>query len=133
MPREQGWDNVYYDVVGSTLGSAKVLNLDKAQMAHAIAFAIVPNVTLEQTRVGEYFRYKGALDLRINRMAGLMMTRYWSMNGTAIRTGNPCRSHRCRGKYGPSCNNLRRRVVHGRLKRVWVTAAIPGFAVQARL
>jgi 4-carboxymuconolactone decarboxylase len=29
-------------------------------------------------RVGEYIRYKGALDLRINRMAGLMMTRYWS-------------------------------------------------------
>ena len=59
MPREQGWDNVYYDVVGSTLGSAKVLGLDNAQMMHAIAFAIVPNVTLEQTRVGELSMWKG--------------------------------------------------------------------------
>lgn len=59
MPREQGWDNVYYDVVGSTLGAAKVLGLDKQRMAHAIAFAIVPNVTLEQTRVGELSMWKG--------------------------------------------------------------------------
>ena len=29
-------------------------------------------------RLGEYIRYKGELDLRINRMAGLMMTRHWS-------------------------------------------------------
>ncbi len=59
MPREQGWDNVFYDVVGSTLGSAKVLGLNKEQMAHAIAFAIVPNVTLEQTRLGELSMWKG--------------------------------------------------------------------------
>jgi 2-methylcitrate dehydratase len=59
MPREQGWDNTFYDVVGSALGSAKVLGLNKAQMVHTIGFAIVPNVTLEQTRVGELSMWKG--------------------------------------------------------------------------
>lgn len=59
MPREQGWDNVFYDVVGSALGSAKVLGLNKEQMAHTLAFAIVPNVSLEQTRLGELSMWKG--------------------------------------------------------------------------
>ena len=59
MPREQGWDNVFYDVVGSALGCAKVLGLNQEQMTHTIAFAIVPNVTLEQTRLGELSMWKG--------------------------------------------------------------------------
>ena len=59
MPREQGWDNVFYDVVGAALGSANVLGLDQERMVHALAFAIVPNITLEQTRVGELSHWKG--------------------------------------------------------------------------
>jgi 2-methylcitrate dehydratase len=59
MPREQGWDNVLYDTIGSALGAAKVLKLDTAEMAHALALAIVPNVALEQTRLGELTMWKG--------------------------------------------------------------------------
>ncbi len=59
MPREQGWDNVFYDVVGSALGSAKVMGLNQEQMVHALAFAVVPNITLEQTRLGELSMWKG--------------------------------------------------------------------------
>jgi len=58
MPREQGWDNVFYDTVGAALGAAKVLGLDAQKMAHALALAIVPNVPLEQTRLGELSMWK---------------------------------------------------------------------------
>lgn len=59
MPREQGLDNVFYVMVGSALGSAKVLGLDMDRMLQALSFAIVPNVTLEQTRRGELSMWKG--------------------------------------------------------------------------
>ncbi len=59
MPREQGWDNVFYDTVGAAVGAARVLGVSFDQMVHAIGFAIVPNVTLEQTRVGELSMWKG--------------------------------------------------------------------------
>ena len=59
MPREQGWDNTFYDVVAAALGSAGVLRLDEQGMLHALALAIVPNVALGQTRVGELSMWKG--------------------------------------------------------------------------
>jgi 2-methylcitrate dehydratase len=57
--REQGWDNVFYDLVGSAVGCGNVLGLNAHQLEHAVALAIVPNVPLGQTRLGELSMWKG--------------------------------------------------------------------------
>lgn len=60
LERERGLDNVFYCQVGDAAGCGKVFELSPSQMAHAIALAIVPCVTLEQTRAGELSMWKGA-------------------------------------------------------------------------
>jgi 2-methylcitrate dehydratase len=55
----RGWDYVTETSIGSALGSAKVLGLSKAKMAHALALAIAPNIGLQQTRIGELSHWKG--------------------------------------------------------------------------
>ena len=69
MPREQGVDNPFYGLVGGALGSAKLMNLDFAKMANTVAFAIVPNVTLEETRSGELSMWKGCAGANAARNA----------------------------------------------------------------
>jgi len=54
-----GWDQPVYGVMGATLGAARLLGLDKPAMAHALALAVVPNMTLLQTRRGELSGWKG--------------------------------------------------------------------------
>ena len=56
---DRGWDYVTETSIGSALGAGKVLSLSKQQMAQALALAIVPNITLWQTRVGELSMWKG--------------------------------------------------------------------------
>ncbi len=59
MTREQGWDNVLFDTIGSALGSARAFGLDAAKSAQALALAITPNLPLAQTRLGELSMWKG--------------------------------------------------------------------------
>ncbi len=59
MTREQGWDNVLFDTVGSALGCAHAFGLDAECTAHALALAITPNLPLAQTRLGELSMWKG--------------------------------------------------------------------------
>ena len=59
MTREQGWDNVLFDTIGSALGSARAFGLDAARTAQALALAITPNLPLAQTRLGELSMWKG--------------------------------------------------------------------------
>jgi 2-methylcitrate dehydratase len=59
MTREQGWDNVFFDTVGSALGSAHAFGLDADRTAHALALAITSNLALAQTRLGELSMWKG--------------------------------------------------------------------------
>ncbi len=56
---DRGWDYVTETSIGSALGAGKVLGLSKEQMAQALALAIVPNIGLQQTRVGELSMWKG--------------------------------------------------------------------------
>jgi 2-methylcitrate dehydratase len=60
LDRERGLDNVFYCQVGDAVGCGKVLKLSLEQMTHAISLAIIPCVTLEQTRSGELSMWKGA-------------------------------------------------------------------------
>jgi 2-methylcitrate dehydratase len=55
----RGWDLVTPVAIGAAAGAARLLGLDAAQAAHAVGIAVVDNVTLFQTRVGEISEWKG--------------------------------------------------------------------------
>ena len=57
--RDKGLDHVFYTAVGSAVGAARVLGLDRTRMAQAISLAITPNLALEATRRGELSMWKG--------------------------------------------------------------------------
>ena len=57
--RERGWDHVFYIAVASAAGAARILGLDRDQMAHAVSLAIAPNLALEVTRRGHLSMWKG--------------------------------------------------------------------------
>jgi 2-methylcitrate dehydratase len=54
-----GWDQGIFSVIGAACGAGKVLGLDRQAMAHALSLAVVPNVPLGVTRVGELSMWKG--------------------------------------------------------------------------
>lgn len=54
-----GWDQTPVVALGAALGCARLLGLNDAQMAHAIALAVVPNIALNQTRTGTLSMWKG--------------------------------------------------------------------------
>lgn len=54
-----GWDQGMFSVIGAACGAGKVLGLDAEAMGHAISLAVVPNVPLGVTRVGELAMWKG--------------------------------------------------------------------------
>ena len=55
----KGWDQPVYGVVASALAAGKLMGLDRAQMGHATAMAITPNLATLQTRSGELSNWKG--------------------------------------------------------------------------
>ena len=57
--RFNGWDNAIYVGLASALGAAKVMALNKEQMANALSLAAVPNAAMNQTRVGQLSMWKG--------------------------------------------------------------------------
>jgi 2-methylcitrate dehydratase len=54
-----GWDQGIFSVIGAACGAGKVLGLDQQAMSHAISLAVVPNLPLGVTRVGELSMWKG--------------------------------------------------------------------------
>lgn len=54
-----GWDQPTAVVISSALGCGKLLGLSRDQFAETVSLAIVPNVALHQTRVGELSWWKG--------------------------------------------------------------------------
>ena len=67
--KAKGWDQPVFAVIASVVGVAKLLNLDRDQMAHAIALAIAPNMALAQTRRGELSSWKGCAGANASRNA----------------------------------------------------------------
>ena len=55
----QGWDHGVLRSLGAACGAGKIIGLDQEQMSHAISLAVVPNLSLGQTRVGELSMWKG--------------------------------------------------------------------------
>jgi 2-methylcitrate dehydratase len=54
-----GWDQGMFSVIGAACGAGKVMGLDRQAMSHALSLAVVPNLPLGVTRVGELSMWKG--------------------------------------------------------------------------
>src|SRR3972149_5955264 len=65
----KGWDQPVYGIVAAVLAAGKLLDLDRIQMAHALALALVPNMALYQTRQGELSGWKGCAAANASRNA----------------------------------------------------------------
>jgi 2-methylcitrate dehydratase len=50
---QRGWDHGILRALGAACATGNILGLDRARLGHAIALAVVPNLALGQTRVGE--------------------------------------------------------------------------------
>jgi 2-methylcitrate dehydratase len=58
--RAHGWDHVNYIALATACGAARLLGLDAARAAEALALAVTPHAAMRQTRVGELSMWKGA-------------------------------------------------------------------------
>ena len=56
---EMGWDQGILVAVGVACGAARIMGCSAEQASHAISLAVVPNLSLGQTRVGELSMWKG--------------------------------------------------------------------------
>lgn len=54
-----GWDQGIFSVIGAVCAAGKVMGLGQDQMANAISLAVVPNIPLRVTRMGELSMWKG--------------------------------------------------------------------------
>jgi 2-methylcitrate dehydratase len=54
-----GWDQGMFSVIGAACGPGKVMGLERDAMSHALSLAVVPNLPLGITRVGELSMWKG--------------------------------------------------------------------------
>jgi 2-methylcitrate dehydratase len=66
---ELGWDHGTLSVIGAVCGVGKVLGLDHHAMGHAISLAVVSNLPLGVTRVGELSMWKGCAAANVSRAA----------------------------------------------------------------
>lgn len=55
----RGWDQTSVVAMGTALGAARLLGLDKNRMLNALSLAVVPTVSLNQTRTGKVSMWKG--------------------------------------------------------------------------
>ncbi|MFH1087757.1 MAG: MmgE/PrpD family protein [Chloroflexota bacterium] len=57
--RAHGWDYATLHAVGTCLGAGKIMGLSREQLGNAVSLAVVPNICLRQTRLGELANWKG--------------------------------------------------------------------------
>jgi 2-methylcitrate dehydratase len=66
---ELGWDQGIFSVIGAACAAGKVMGLDRHTMGQAISLALVPNLPLGVTRVGELAMWKGCAAASATRAA----------------------------------------------------------------
>jgi 2-methylcitrate dehydratase len=66
---EFGWDQGMFSVIGAACAAGKVLHLSQEQVRHALSLAVVPNLPLGVTRVGELSMWKGCATASATRAA----------------------------------------------------------------
>lgn len=67
--RAHGFDHVNYIAIGEVCGLGKLFGLKKQEIEHAISIAVIPNISLRQTRAGELSMWKGAAAANSSRNA----------------------------------------------------------------
>ena len=65
----KGFDQAVTGVISGTMGASKILRLSEKQMAQAINLAVVANLSLGQTRLGELSMWKGCAMANAGRNA----------------------------------------------------------------
>jgi len=65
----KGWDQPVYSGLGCIVGAAKLMGLDRAQTANAIALQLAPNMALAQSRRGHLSSWKGCAGANASRNA----------------------------------------------------------------
>ena len=65
----KGWDQPVYGILGCVVGAGHLLKLDRAQLGHAIALALAPNMALAQARRGHLSNWKGCAGANASRNA----------------------------------------------------------------
>ena len=65
----RGWDQTLYAVLGSVVGTGKLLRLSREQMGNAVSLALTPNMALRQTRHGDLSSWKGCAGANAARNA----------------------------------------------------------------
>ena len=88
---DRGWDYVLYVALASAAGAGRTMALSKAQMANALALAVVPNAAMFQTRVGQLSMWKGCAAANAARngvFAALMARR--GLSGPEQAFEGPC-------------------------------------------
>jgi len=55
----KGWDQPVSGAPAAALAAGRLLGLDKAQLRHALALSVIPNIATMQTRTGELSMWKG--------------------------------------------------------------------------
>jgi 2-methylcitrate dehydratase len=56
---QHGWDQGIFGVIGAACGAGKVMGLSREAMGQAISLAVVPNLPMVVTRMGELSMWKG--------------------------------------------------------------------------
>ena len=88
----RGWDQTSVVAMGTALGAGRLLGLDKTQLLNALSIAIVPTVSLNQTRTGNVSMWKG--------MAGAAGARQGVFAALLAREGMTGPSHPFEGNHG---------------------------------
>jgi 2-methylcitrate dehydratase len=65
--RDKGVDNSFYVTLGTAAGCAFLMELDQVQTAHALALAVVPNVSLAVARTGALSMWKAGASANASR------------------------------------------------------------------
>jgi 2-methylcitrate dehydratase len=60
VPPDGGWDQGVYCTLGVAAGQAKLLQLSRTQIGHALSLAVIPSIPLRVTRFGELSEWKAA-------------------------------------------------------------------------
>ncbi|MFW5918363.1 MAG: MmgE/PrpD family protein, partial [Haloferacaceae archaeon] len=67
--RANGFDHVNYGLVSATLGAAKLMDLSREEMTHALDVALNAHVALRQARAGQLSEWKGMAFANVDRNA----------------------------------------------------------------
>ncbi|EWT07328.1 hypothetical protein N864_05515 [Intrasporangium chromatireducens Q5-1] len=60
VPADGGWDQGVYCSLGIAAGQAKILRLNRQELANALSLAVVPSLPLRVTRFGELSEWKAS-------------------------------------------------------------------------